>query len=71
MSLLHFVDDGFFHLFCLFCEAAAVPPLYGDDLVLVEIIEGHVFLLFHVGVLAPVLLLQLLLDSSHEIVVRF
>jgi hypothetical protein len=71
VSLLHFLDDGFFHFFCLFGEAAAVPSLYGDDLVLVEIVERHVFLLFHVGVLALVLLLQLLLDSSHEVIVGF
>jgi hypothetical protein len=59
--------NHFFHFPVLFHEAISIPSLNGNNFIDEEIVVLHIFLLFVIGVLPFILLLELKFDSCHEI----
>ena len=68
LPLQHFLPDCPLHALPPPSHAVPEPLLYDDDLPLVEIIEGDIFLFLQIGISPPVLFLDLLPGVGHEVV---
>lgn len=66
--MLYLLPEGPLHALPPPSHAVPVPLLDGDDLRLVEIIKGNIFLFLPVGISPAILLLDFLPGVGHEVV---